>query len=169
MNKNDKRSTALLFLLGLTLIFGIVLGLTTTERVDAAANTAYLGDASTTQGLIYVPIVIKWPLSTDVSELVTLPENYGRPIGYRQIQFQDQDLPAGGYADDAGQGSGAVAEELENVFVIFEEYGGTGIDANQITVYRQEFDGTAATCDSVVSLGEFIYSPIDEYVFPASY
>ena len=169
MNKNKG---TLGFTIGLVcvLLIGIAVGSAVgTPKVEAAASVANVADISSEKGLIYLPLTIKWPLSTDVSELVTLNANYGRPIGYRQIQFQDQDLPAGGYADDATQGSGAVAEELENIFIIYEEYGGTGISANQITVYRQEFDGTVPTTDSVVSWGELIFSPIDNAIFADSY
>ncbi len=169
MNKNDRSRLAFLFVLGLVLLVGVIVGTVTVNRTSAAANTAYLGDGSTNEGLIYVPIAIKWPLSTDQSELVSLNANYGKPIGYRHLAFQDQDFPLGGYASDATQGSGVVAEKLEQTFACIDDYGGTGIAAYQITVYRLEFDGTDPTTDSVVSYGEFIFSPIDEYVFPASY
>ena len=166
MNKN-KLSLGLV--LALVMLVGIAVGSVTVHKANAAANVANVADISSTEGFYYLPMTIKWPLSTDTTEVVTLNANYGRPIGYRQIQFQDQDLPAGGYADDATQGSGAVAEELENIFIIFEEYGGASLAANQITVYRQEFDGSTPTTDSVVSWGEFIFSPIDNAIFPSSY
>ena len=159
----NKSFTASLLVVLMAVMVGVAIGSISTFHANAAATTAETGSWESSQGFQTMPITIRWPLSTDVSELVSLPPNYGPPIGYRQIQFQDQDLPAGGYADDATQGSGAVAEELENTFVILEEYGGTGIESYQITVYRQEFDGTIPTCDSVVGWGEFIFAPIDKY------
>jgi hypothetical protein len=165
--KNAHGKVGLFVLLLTVFVVGALCGTVGLMKTYGAANTAETGSWSSADGFQTWPISIKWPLSTDVSELITIPSSYGPPIGYRQIQFQDQDLPAGGYADDATQGSGAVAEELENCFIILEEYGGTGIEANQITVYRQEFDGTAATTDSVVSWGELIFSPIEDYFDPA--
>lgn len=123
-----------------------------------AASLNSVSGWNTDDGLQRHYVVVDWPLSTDASYLLTLPSAYGTPIAYRHIIFQDQDLPAGG---DAGTSTGVVANKQEHTFVDIEAMGGTGISAYQITVYKTEFDGTVATQESTISIGEFIYSPID--------
>ena len=165
--KNAHGKVGLFVLLFTVLVLGIAIGLVGTMQTYGAATTAETGSWSSDDGFRTWPITIRWPLSTDVTEVISIPPNYGPPIGYRHNGFQDQDLPAGGYADDATQGSGVVAEELERTFACVDDYGGASLESYQITVNRQEFDGTVSTTDSVVSWGEFIFSPIEDYFDPA--
>lgn len=160
----EKNKGTLGLVMALVLFVGMGIGMASIRQANAAASLAETANWSTNDGLERLPVTIKWPISTDTTYLLSLPSNYGIPIAYQHIQFQDQNLPAGG---DAGSGTGKVAEELENTFVAVEEYGGSGISANQITVYRQEYDGTAPTQESVVSYGEFIFAPIELYFAPA--
>ena len=154
---NGARGRASIATIVLTLIVGITFGTLMIGQSFGAATTAQTGQDEKVGWYVTYPVAIYWPISTDASDLIDSPAIYGHPIGYRHLFFQDQDLPAGGVA---GTSTGIVANQLEHTFVDVEDQ--TNIESYQYTVLRQEFDGTAATQNSVVSGGEFIFTPFTD-------
>lgn len=158
--KNRERK-ALGAVLALMLVVGVAFGIAITMPgpTNAAASVVETGDLYDAGWYQTYPVAISWALSTDESFLFTVKKGYGIPIGYRHLTFQDQDLPLGGVA---GTSTGVVANKLQHTFIDPEGFGADDLDANQVTVYITEFDGTIATQDSVVSVGEFIFTGIND-------
>jgi len=84
-------------------------------------------------------IPIDWgTTSSDASILVTLPASYGCPTGILNTSFEDT-------AIDTGDSAKSAAALGEYCYMTPNDYGGTGIEANQITVYRNDIDGGTFT------------------------
>jgi hypothetical protein len=142
----------------IAVLCALIAGLYMPQLVFGAATTNETGNLRQgLDGFYAYPISVNWPLSTDVTELISLPGDstsgcyFGHPVAYIHLGFQDQSGGSGG--------EGLAAQEVEHTFISPTDYGSTGISAHQITIHRQEFDGTISTQDSVVSTGVFLFTP----------
>jgi len=137
----------------IAILCALVIALYVPQTAKGAATTAETGNWNEWGGEFYsYPVSINWPLSTDVTEVLDLPVNYGPPVAYLHLSFEDQTGGSGG--------EGLAAQEVEHTFISPDDYGHASMEAYQITVHRQEYDGTISTQDSVVSTGLFLFTPI---------